>query len=48
MNKEETITALLEHLEALQLEYAITDDKTKKQNIDLEIYNVKREIKSYE
>lgn len=48
MSKEAEITALYEHLEALQLEYAITDDKRIKANLDLEISNVKKEIKSYE
>jgi len=48
MSKEETITTLFEHLESLQLELATSNDTRQKQNLELEILNVKEEIKSYE
>ena len=45
---ESTITAYYEHLESLQLELATSNDVRQKQNLELEILNVKEEIKTLE
>ena len=45
---ESQTTALLEHLESLQLELVISKDDNRKQELQTEIESVKKEIKSYE